>query len=99
MAYVSLLGKQIKVPDALLKELASLRVAYAYLLYIYKRELQSNPEAEEVFLQFLPGLLRRRVSSERSLQSYFDTLIDEEVSLFNITYLEQICTILPGNVW
>ena len=99
MVFACYSEKRVDVPDALLKELARLRVAYAYLLCIYKKELQSNPEAEEMFLQFLPGLLRRRVSSDRSLQSYFDTLIDEEVSLFNITYLEQICTILPDNVW
>ena len=37
--------------------------------------------------------------SDDSFQSYFSTLIDEEVSLFNITYLDELCAIFPDDDW
>ena len=91
--------EQIVVPDLLLEELATLRVNYARLLRRYKREILISPEAQEEFVETLPGLLHRGLGSERNFQSYFDTLVEEEVSLFNITYLKQICDIFPENIW
>ena len=91
--------KDITVPDPLLKELTSLRVSYASLLRQYKRELQNSPKAQEVFVETLPGLLHRGLSSDRTFQSYFDTLVEEEVSLFNVAYLKEICFQLPKDVW
>lgn len=87
------------VPDELLKELAGLRVAFARFLRWYKKELLSSPEAQEEFVETLPGLLRRSLGPDRSFQSCFNTLVEKEVSLFNITYLKQICEIFPDNIW
>ena len=91
------LAEQITVPDELVEELATLRIGYASLLRNYQEELENSPKAQEEFIKTLPGLLRRRLSSD--FQSCFDTFINEEVSLFNITYLKQICNIFPEDVW
>ena len=92
-------GEQFIVPDELLKELARLRIAFARFLRRYKRELLSSAEAQEEFVETLPGLLRRSLGPDRSFQSCFNTLVEKEVSLFNITYLKQICEIFPDNIW
>ena len=91
-------GEQFIVPDELLKELAHLRVAFARFLRWYKKELLSSSEAQEEFVETLPGLLRRSLGPDRSFQSCFNTLVEKEVSLFNITYLKQICEIFPDNI-
>ena len=89
----------IIVPDSLLDELASLKISYARFLQQYKREIQNSPEAQEEFVETLPRLLRRRLGSDCTFQSYFDTLVDEEVSIFNVTHLKLICDIFPEDVW
>ena len=87
----------ILVPDTLLEELADLRVAYAKLLYSYEKQLRQSPEAQEEFVLFLPRLFRRAIE-DSSYHSHFNTLIEEEVSLFNIHYLKRICGIFPDEV-
>ena len=91
-------GKQITVPKALLDELVGLRVAYATLLFKYKKILQSSPEAQSEFVEILPQLLCKKITSDVSFQSHFDILIDEGLSIFNITYLKKICVIFTDNV-
>ena len=90
-------GQQIDVPEALVEELAGLRFAFANLLYRYENELHHSPEAQEEFVKFLPRLFRRAVE-DHSFQSHFNTLVEEEVSLFNIFYLKQLCSIFPEDV-
>ena len=87
-------GKKVEVPNALVEELAGLRFAFANLLYRYENELNHSPEAQKEFVKFLPRLFRRAVG-DHSFQSHFNTLVEEEVSLFNIFYLKQLCTIFP----
>ena len=86
------------VSDELLEDLAHLRVDYASLLCEYKNVLESSPEAQKKFVDTLPGLLGRSLGSDHSFQSYFNKLVDEEVSLFNITYLKELCRIFPAGV-
>ena len=90
---------EVVVPEKLLVELVGLRVAYAQLLYKYVRELRNSPESQEVFVETLPRLLHKEVNKDCNFQTYFDTLIEREVSLFNITYLKKICDIFPKDVW
>ena len=85
------------VPDELLEELGDLRIGYAKLLCNYEKQLHSSPEAQEEFVKFLPRLFHRAVG-DHSFQSHFNTLVEEEVSLFNIFYLKQICSIFPEDV-
>ena len=85
------------VPEALVEELAGLRFAFAKLLRNYEKKLRHSPEAQEEFVEFLPRLFHRAVE-DHSFQSHFDTLIEEEVSLFNIFYLKRICGIFPEDV-
>ena len=93
-------GEQLIVPsDELLEELAGLRISYARFLRRYKKVLQDNAEAQEEFVETVPGVIRRELGPDHSFQSYFSTLIDEEVSLFNITYLKKFCDIFPDDVW
>ena len=93
-------GEQLIVPsDELLEELAGLRISYARFLRRYKKVLQDNTEAQEEFVETVPGVIRRELGPDHSFQSYFNTLIDEEVSLFNITYLKKLCDIFPDDVW
>ena len=89
----------IDVSDTLLQELTALRVSYAKFLRRYKKELQNSPEAQEELVETLPRLVQRGLGSDCSFKSYFDTLVDEEVSLFNVTYLKQVCDIFPQDVW
>ena len=93
-------GEQLIVPsDELLEELAGLRISYARFLRRYKKVLQDNAEAQEEFVETVPGVIRRELGPDHSFQTYFNTLIDEEVSLFNITYMKKLCDIFPDDVW
>ena len=85
------------VPETLVEELADLRFAFANLIYSYEEELKKSPEAQEKFVKFLPRLFHRAVE-DHSFQSHFNTLVEEEVSLFNIFYLKQLCSIYPDDV-
>ena len=85
------------VPYELLEELGDLRIGYAKLLYRYEKQLHNCPEAQEEFVKFLPRLFHRAVE-DHSFQSHFNTLVEEEVSLFNIFYLKRICSIFPEDV-
>ena len=89
---------QLVVSDNLLEDLADLRVDYASLLCEYKNVLESSPEAQKKFVDTLPGLLGRSLGPDHSFQSYFYKFVDEEVSLFNITYLKKLCRIFPADV-
>ena len=89
--------ERVVVPEALVEELADLRFAFAKLLRNYEKKLRHSPEAQEEFVEFLPRLFHRAVE-DHSFQSHFDTLIEEEVSLFNIFYLKRICGIFPEDV-
>ena len=91
------LGEQFVVPDALIKELADLRIAFAKLIRNYEKQLQNSPEAQEKFVKFVSRLFHRAVE-DHSFQSHFNTLVEEEVSLFNIVYLKQLCSIIPEDV-
>ena len=86
------------VPDSLPEQLFCLRFCYAKLLCDYEKQLQNSPEAQEKFVEFLPRLLHRAIE-DHSFQSNFNTLVEEEVSLFNIVYLKRICGIFPEDVW
>ena len=85
------------VPDALLQELVGLRTSFASFLFQFEQVLRTSPGAQETFVGMLQGILLRTFAS---FKECFDTLIEEEVSLFNITYLKQICTqsVFPENV-
>ena len=86
----------VDVPDALMKELVDLRIAFAKLIRNYEKQLYNSPEAQVEFVKFLPRLFHRLVE-DHSYQSQFNTLV-EEVSLFNIFYLKQLCSIFPEDV-
>ena len=93
-------GEQlIFLPDELLEKLAGLRMCYAKFLHEYKKVLQGNAEAREKFVETVPDLIHRELGSDCSFQSYFSILKDEEVSLFNITYLKLFCSFFPDDVW
>ena len=85
------------VPDALLQELVGLRTSFASFLLQFKHVLRTSPGAQDTFVDMLQGILPRTFAN---FKECFDTLIKEEVSLFNITYLKQICTksVFPENV-
>ena len=89
----------VDIPDTLFEELTDLRFAYAKLLRSYGKELRRSPEAQEEFVEFLPILLRKNVSTDQTFRLLFDKLIEEEVSLFNIHYLKRVCGIFPEAVW
>ena len=92
-------GEQsVVVPDELLEDLVDLRVDYANLLREYKNVLESSPEAQKKFVDTLPMLLGRLLGPDHSFHSYFNKLVDEAVSLFNITYLRKLCRIFPADV-
>ena len=84
--------------EELLEELAGLRISYATFLQKYKKVIQDNAEAQKEFVETVPGVIHRELGPDHSFQSYFKTLIDEEVSLFNITYLKEFCRIFHGDV-
>ena len=87
------------VPEALVEELADLRIAFAKLLRNYEKKLHSSPEAQNEFIEFLPRLFPRGLNIEsHSFQSFFNKLIEEEVSLFNTHYLKQLCSVFPEDV-
>ena len=86
------------VPETLVEELGDLRIGFARLVYSYEKELRKSPEAQEEFVSvFLPRLFHKAIE-DRSFQTHFDALIEEEVSLFNIFYLKRICGIFPEDV-
>ena len=87
----------IIVPDALVEKLALLRLGYASFLSSYRKELENNPKAQEEFVNTVPELLRKDLSSD--FNSCFRTFTNEDVSLFNITYLKHFCDKFPENVW
>ena len=105
ISYCNYIGEpqeeHIIVPDSLLEQLTSLRISYARFLRRYKKALQNSPEAQEELVETLPRLvlIHGELGSDRNFQSYFDTLVEEEVSLFNVTYLKQMCDIFPEDVW
>ena len=86
------------VPDELVKELARLRVTFARFLRKYKKEVQSSFEAQEEFVETLELMLDKKLS-DHSFKSYFSMLVEEEVSLFNITYLDELCEVFPDDIW
>ena len=89
----------VAIPGTLVEELANLRIAYAELLSDYEEEVWKSPEAQKEFVKFLPRLLERNFDSDQTFQLLFHILIEEEVSLFNIHYLKQICHKFPEDVW
>ena len=90
---------EIVVPDELLEELASLRIAFAMFLREYEDVVQDHPWAREAFVKTLSRLYPKAIGSDHSFQSCFNTLIEKDVSLFKITYLNQLCRIFPHDVW
>ena len=88
--------ERVIVPEALVKELADLRFAFAKLLHNYRKKLHSSPEAQEEFTEFLPRLFPSGENCR--FQSLFEKLIEEQVSLFNTHYLKQLCDIFPVNI-
>ena len=90
--------EQVDVPDTLVEELGDLRFAFAKLIHNYEKEIRQSPEAREEFVSFLPRLFHRAIE-DSDFQSHFNTLIQEEVSLFNIFYLKRICGIFPQDIW
>ena len=70
--------EHVVVPDALVKELATLRFGFAKLLRNYEKQLRHSPEAQEEFVEFLPRLFPN-VTEHSSFQSAFNTLVEEEV--------------------
>ena len=88
------------VPDALLKELANLRIAFGVFLHKYEDELLRNEEVQRKFIGTLQILLSNtQLNESHSISVWFQTFIEQEVSLFNITYLERICSSFPEEVW
>ena len=89
------------VPEALVQELATLRVAFAKLIRSYEKQLRKSPEAQEEFVEFLPRLFPNVTSSSSGLSfnSAFNKFVEEEVSLFNTHYLKQIRDIFPEDIW
>ena len=87
------------VPDELVKELAWLRVTFARFLYNYKKEVQNSSKAhQEEFIETLQILVDKKCP-DGSLQTCFSMLIEEEVSIFNITYLDELCNVFPDDIW
>ena len=97
MLAISGLEHAVVVPEALVEELADLRFAFAKLLHNYENQLYHSPEAQEEFGKIMLRLFHRAVE-DHSFQSHFDTLVEEEVSVFNTHYLKRICTIFPEYV-
>ena len=86
------------VTQEIVENLKSLTKEYAKFLQSYEKELLKSATAQEKFVEFLPRLLHRKLGPVHSFKAYFATLINEDVSLFNITYLKEICSILPDDV-
>ena len=60
--------EHVVVPDALVKELATLRFGFAKLLHNYEKQLCHSPEAQKEFVEFLPRLFPN-VTEHSSFQS------------------------------
>ena len=84
----------VLVPDKLIEELVDLRMAYAEFLYEYESELQNSDEAQRKFVKMLQILLDESLNFSKCFRS----LIEKEVTLFNITYMEKLCKVFPQNV-
>ena len=85
------------VPDSLLKALADVRMNFAHLKHCYHKALEESHEAQKALVEFLPRLFPNKKELV-SFNSWFDVLIEEEISLFNVHYLKQICSILPQDI-
>ena len=59
-----------------------------------REELQNSHESQEKFVKFLPRLFHRAIE-DHSFQSHFDALIEEEVSLFNISLSKATLHYIP----
>ena len=92
--------KIVVVPDALVEELASLRISYSKLLLQYQEEMKNSPKAREVFVNLVPGILNlgKYRGSDCDFEAYFDMLVNNEVSLFNVYYLKRICDEFPSDI-
>ena len=57
MVFIIISGlEHVDVPEALVKELATLRLDFAKLLLKYEKELQNSPEAKQKLVELLPWL-------------------------------------------
>ena len=86
----------VTVPDQLINELAVLRIAFANFLCEYECELQKIDEVQKKFVKMVQILLQ--VDESLKLSECFKRLIEKEVTLFNITYMEKLCEVFPQNV-
>ena len=86
------------VPDELVEELARLRVTFAEFLQKYEKELQKSTKAQQKKLIEVMKTLLGKELSNCSFHSYFNTLLEKEVSLFNIIYLDELCNVLPDDI-
>ena len=62
----------------------------------YEHVVQNSPLAQEAFIKTLSRLYPKGFDYH-SFQTCFDTLIEKDVSLFNITYLKRLCSIFPDD--
>ena len=85
------------IPEALVEKVVDLRISFANLTYSFKEEVKKSPELQEKFEKLLPQLLTTRAIDDR--RSYFEILVEEEVSFFNTHYLKQLCTKYPEDFW
>ena len=76
--------------------MAVLRAAFADILFKYESELQKNDEVQRKFVKMLQILLQ--VDESLKFSECFKRLVEKEVTLFNITYIEKLCKVLPDNV-
>ena len=88
----------VKVPDELIRKLAGLRLAFSNFLCKYESELQKSDETQKKFINILQ-MLHKKPDENLSFQNCFRKFIENEVSLFNITYMEEFCNIFSPNVW
>ena len=74
--------------------MADLRISFAVFLCEYESELQKSDEAQRKFVKMLQILLDKSLDFSKC----FESLIEKEVTLFNITYMEKLCKVFPENV-
>ena len=85
----------VVVPEALVEELAVLRISFANLTCSFEEEVKKSPESQEKFVKLLSRLFCKTIDDCRS---YFEILVEEELSFFNTHYLKQLCTTFPEDV-
>ena len=85
------------VPDSLVKALADIRIEFAHLKRDYHKALEASRKARKALVEFLPSLFPEKQELV-NFDSWFDMLIEEEISLFNIHYLKRSCSELPKDV-